>query len=829
MSFGIDIKYAARLLIKKPVFTLTSVLIVAVGLGLTLYCYSMLMNLVFKPLYLNGEQPIISVEAAFNENHSYRIGPDPLDLYQLRNESQYIQDFGVYQEGTTLIGTVGKGTSTRKYNAALTEWNIFEFAGVQPMLGRGFRPEDHFEGAEPVVVLSHQVWQGYFSADDTIVGNMIKVDSVQTRVIGVMPEGFAFPSSAQTWLPQTQANIKPTDRSRTWMFAYARLKEGASLAQLNNELSLLNQQIIATLPDNMRSRATSDGRYMRALPFKQANADVTQYFNVFISMLVVVFLILLLACINIGNLLLGRVNERYKEIAIRVALGVPRKRLILQMLWESVFICTFGAFIAVIFTNWGLAVSNDFLTSMFAVNNEKPFWWNLSLGSDGIVVLILTVLVMILVTGFIPAWRALSGDFNAVLRDGTRGALGKNAARASNILVIIEISLSCVVLVIATILLFSSYSAGQADYGVETEGRITARLELPLESYPERSDHVLEDRQKRTDFYYKLKDQLEQLPNIEAVSFMSSLPGTGEGSSYFEIEGRAAEVYNENPKANTESVTRDAWRAVGMTLIDGRNFDHRDTETAMGNVIINASIARAYFPEGNAIGSKVRRVWSTGQREWQTIIGIVSDTFHGSTMQTSSARYTMYRPMDRDGRPQMNMALHYLGSESQARKSLLETINQVDINVGAYHIQSYENLIQQPMLLVSAVSKIFLFCGVVAMFLAGSGIYAVAANSITQKTQEIGVRKALGATDSKIMRLFMGKAVMQLVIGLAIGIGLSLWIVNLMTDAMILDKMSYFIGLIGMPLLISAIVLLATFVPTRKAVLLEPSVALHQD
>ncbi|WP_231847715.1 FtsX-like permease family protein [Shewanella violacea] len=808
---------------------MTSVLIVTIGLALTLYCYSLLTNLVFNPLVLNGDKPILSIEAAFNESHSYRTGVDPLDLFQLRNESESIQDFGVYQGGTALIGNIDQSTSTKKFNATFTEWNIFEFTGVQPILGRGFSPEDNLGGAEPVVVLSHQVWSGYFLADDAVIDSMIRVNAVPTRVIGVMPVGFAFPSSAQAWLPLTQDKIKPTQRSRNWLFAYARLKDGVSLAQVNHELASFNQGIIETLPEDMSWRATSDGRYIRALPFKQANADVTQYYNVFISMLVVVLLILLLACINIGNLLLGRVNERYKEIAIRVALGVPRKRLVLQMLWESVFICTIGALIAVILASWGLSISNDFLETMFAVNNEKPFWWQVSLGSDGIAVLCLTLVMMILVTGLIPAWRALSGDFNAVLRDGTRGALGKNAARASNILVISEILLSCVVLVIATILLLSSYSAGQADYGVETQNRLTAHLELPLESYPVRSEHEFEDRQKRTNFYYQLKDQLEQLPNIQAVSFMSSFPGTGEGSSYFEIEGRAAAIYNENPKANNESVSRDAWRAVGMKLIAGRDFDHRDIETDMGNVIINESIAKDYFPEGNAIGSKIRRVWSRGQRNWQTIVGVVSDTFHGSTMKTSSARYTMYRPIDRDGRTQINLALHYIGSEGQARKSLLETINRVDINVSAYHIQSYENLIQQPMLLVSSVSKIFLFCGVVAMFLAGSGIYAVASNSITQKTQEIGVRKALGATDSDVMKLFMGKAVIQVMIGLAIGIALSLWVVNLMTEAMNLDNVSYFTGLIGMPLLIAAIVLLATFIPTRKAVLLEPCVALRQD
>ncbi|WP_028774115.1 ABC transporter permease [Shewanella waksmanii] len=829
MSLGIDIKYAIRLLMKKPIFTVNSILIVAVGLSLTLYCYSLLTNLVFKPLYLNGEQQIISIEAAFNENHGYRTGIDPLDLYQLRNESQYIDSLGIYQEGTTLIGDIEQSSSTKKYNATLTEWNIFEFAGVQPILGRGFRPEDHFEGAEPVVVLSQTVWQDYFSANEAIVGSMIRVDSLPTRVVGVMPAGFAFPSSSQVWLPQPQMNIQPTDRVRTQMFAYARLKPNTSLKQFNSELITLNQRIVANLPQNMAWRATSDGRYMRALPFKQANTDVTQYYNVFMSMLMVVLLILILACINIGNLLLSRVNERFKEIAIRVALGVPRKRLVLQMLWESVFICTLGSLLAVVFTHWGLNISNDYLSTMFAVNNAKPFWWHLTLGSDGLWVLILTVVVMILVTGLIPAWRALSDDFNAVLRDGTRGALGRSAARASNALVVSEILLSCVVLVIATILLFSSYSAGMADYGVETQGRLTARLELPLESYPERSETVVEDRKKRTDFYYQLKDQLEVQPHIEAVSFMSSLPGTGEGSSYFEIQGHAADVYNENPKANTESVTRDAWRAVGMTLIEGRNFDHRDTETDMGNVIINASIAKDYFADGNAIGSQIRRVWSTGHREWQTIIGVVSDTFHGSTMQTSSARYTMYRPIDRDGRTQMNIAVHYLGTERQARKTLLDTINAVDINVGAYHIQSYQNLIQQPMLLVSAVSKIFLFCGIVALALAASGIYAVAANSVTQRTQEIGVRKALGATDSKVINLFMGKALIQLLVGLSMGVGLSLWIVNLMTDAMILDNVSVIIGLIGVPLLIASMVLLATFIPTQKAVRLEPSVALHQD
>ncbi|ACJ30031.1 ABC transporter, permease protein [Shewanella piezotolerans WP3] len=829
MSFRLDFKYAVRLLLKKPIFTITSVLIVAIGLALTLYTYTLLENLVFKPLRLNGEQPIISIEARFDESHSYRRGVDPLDFQLLRESTKSLEAFGIYQQGTTLIGGMDLSTNTQKYNAALTEWNIFEFAGVQPIIGRGFAPDDHFEGAEAVTVISEKVWREYFNRDQNIVGSIIRVDALPTRVIGVMPIGFSFPSNAQVWLPQPHINVAPTQRSRTSLYAYARVKQGIDLSEFNQELSALDQHIIDGLPDDMSWRLGSDGGYLRALPFKQANTDITQYYNVFISMLVVVFLILLLACINIGNLLLGRVNERFKEIAIRVALGVPRLRLLLQMLMESVIICILGAVLAVGIVQGAMLLTNDFLLNMYAINGEKPFWWNLSLSNEGLILLVLSTLVVIGITGAIPAWRALSCDFNSVLRDGTRGALGRFAGKMTQMLVITEILLSCVVLVIATILLSSSYSASSADYGVETQKRLTAHLELPLESYPERQGFESEDRQKRTAFYYNLKARLEQLPNVEAISFMSQLPGTGAGTSFYEIQGKEALIYNENPRANTESVSRDAWRAVGMKLIEGRDFDQRDLETAMGNVIVNESIAADFFPDGNAVGSRIRRVWSSGHRDWQTIVGVVSDSYHGSTMDTASARYTLYRPIDSDGRTQMALAMHYSGSESLAIKSLLDVARQIDANVGVYHIQSYKRLINQPMLLVSAVSQIFLFCGLVAVFLAASGIYAVAANSVIQKTQEIGVRKALGATDRKVLKLFMDKAIMQLVVGLAIGASVALWITHLMEDAMLLDTQSYLFGFVGVPLLIAIIVILATFFPTRKAVLMEASEALYHN
>jgi len=831
MSFWIDIKYAARLLLKKPIFSLTSILIVAVGLGLTVYTYSLLNNLVFKPLVLNGDTPIYAIEAEYDHNHLSRRPADPFDLNRIKRDIDVVDDIGFSQDGTALFQDIEGKSGTVKFNASYVSWNIFEFSSTQPMLGRGFNVEDQQKGAEPVVVLSFEVWRDYFDRNEQVVDTLLTVEGEKMRVIGVMPQGYAFPSVAQTWLLLPPNFIDPVERSRTSVFGFMKLKAGVDFSTFEQELARITPLIIQDIPEDFEWRVSDNGNFLRALPYKEA--AITQYYSIFIAMFIVVFLILLLACINIGNLLLARVNERIKEVAIRVALGIPRARLVWQMLWESIFLCTIGGFFALLLAGWGLDITNDIFTQAYAVNDQKPFWWELSLDANAIIVLIMTIVAMILITGLIPAWRALTGDFNAILRDGTRGALGKKAARATKALVISEILLSCVVLVIATILLYTSYSAAHADYGVETDNRITARLELPILAYPmNRADPEEQQREsgfKRSKFYYQLKEKMEALPNIEGVAFMSEFPGTGGGTSFFEIEGRAAQAYNENPFSNNEMVSQDSWRVVGMLIVSGRDFDYRDVEAGMLSIIVNESIANEFFPDGDAVGKRVRRVSSRGEGDWNTIIGVVSDTFHGSAMRSSSASYNSYHVFDAFAPTRINVAVHYSGRQALAEQALTQTIIEIDSSVAAFHVQTYDALIYQPMMLVTAVSKIFLLCGVVAVFLAASGIYAMAANGVTQRTQEIGVRRALGATDSMVMRLFMKQAMIQLTLGLLLGLGMSLWVIDLMTDTMVMNEISYYIGFIAVPALIIVMVVVATYIPTRRVVLMEPSNALHHD
>lgn len=833
MFAWIDLKFSLRLLLKKPAFTATSVLIVALGLALTLFSWALLKTLIFSPLQFSDSTPIYAIERPFDVQHARRNGATAWDYSLLKQEQSLIAELGVYQHATSLIGDGDSQSATRKFNAVLAQWDLFEFSRNRPLLGRTLRPEDHHPGAEAVLVLGFDAWQQLFNGDPHVIGQSVKVDTVSHKVVGVMPQGFAFPDVAQVWLPLPQSAISPTNRDDNQLFGYAKLQPGVSLSQLNQFLDGMALTVKSELPDHLWwLMPANETKYLQALPFKQANADVRHYLPVFVSMLIVVLLILGLAALNIGNLLLSRVNERWKEVAVRIALGAPANRLVMQMLWESVLICLLGGVVALLLALSALQQANQALTTMFAVSQLQPFWWQLRLDGSDLGMLAGTVMLMITVTGFIPAWRALHGDFNAVLRDGTRGAQSKAGGRASRALVISEIMLSCVVLVMAFILLSTSYLAGQADYGVQVDNRLTAQLELPAELYPLRDDpvHRPADLQKRAHFYYRLKQQLEQQPEVAAAILMTELPGRGEGRSHFEIEGRAAAVYAENPYTNNEAVSRDSWQALGMRIIQGRDFNQADVTSSTESILVNEHIARDFFPAGNAVGSRVRRIALNGNTaEWRTIVGVVSNTHHGSTMNTTSAQYNSYQMMERRSPGRFYLALHYQGSLAEASRLLQQTVSELDPSVAAYHIQPYQQLIDEPNLLVSYLSQIFILCGVIAALLAASGIYALAANSVLQKTKEIGVRRALGATDGNILLLFLTQAGWQLLVGLSLGMSLAWLLIDIVSQSMRLNSTSLVLGTVLVPIAIAVTVLTATLLPVRRVIYQEPARALHQD
>lgn len=840
MSFGIDISYSLRQLIKKPFFTITSIVIVAFGLGISVYTYSLLSQLIFKPLMLGANTEIISVEGEFKKAYGREMPIDPFHLNQIRSESQLLDKMSMYATGIQIISTGGQHSITRKFSASYNEWNFFEVAGVQPILGRGFSPKDQEVGAESVIVLSEKVWRTHFNADPDIIGKSIQANgsrgktlqenSPTTRIIGIMPEGFSLPAVAEVWLPLSDNEIdplQPSTSAREHVLALATLKSGVSKKEFQEEVIYLLEKHFKSLPQELASRANSAQSYINILPFKLTENAVYQHYPVFIALMIVVGLIVLLACINIGNMLLSRVNERIKDVAIRIALGIPRQRLLFQMLWESIFICCLGGILAIFLANWSIEMTNNIIEKIFSVTGLRPFWWHIQLTNDAFVLLVFALILMIFLTGILPAWRAISSDFNAVLRDGTRGALGKKASRANKLVVITEVALSCVVLVVAVILLNASHSAKVADYGVETENRLVAAIRLPVNGYPWNGG-TTEAKNQRYDFYSNLQEQLESLPNIKSVAYFSSLPGSGGGYTSYEIKGRQTEADDESYKWNFEVTGIGSWSTIGMHILEGRDFNINDINSEHSPIIINAAMAKDHFPDGNVLGQQIRTFRGSWHTEWRTIIGIVSDSVHGSTIQTSSAKHTGYGIMYRRTWP-VSIVIHYVGLKSEAEAALFDTLNNVDPDVAAFYVQSYDEVIAEPMIMIESVNTIFLWCGLIAAFLAASGIYAISSNSIEVRKQEIATRRALGANNKQIITLFLKQAGLQIFLGLAVGLSISLLIATEISSSIVLSSDDYLVGLVSIPLAISITVLLATVIPTTKITKQEPADGLRQD
>jgi len=485
-----DFKYAVRLLAKKPGFTILTTLVMATGIGLSVYLFSFF-NFLFGDLPFKDGESIVVISAS--ENFDSLSIHDYLDI---RNNVKGLSQFGAYNEqNVNIIGRDG----ARRYSASHTESNMFQITNTLPVLGRTFSVEEDQVGAENVVVVGFDIWKNQYGGDKDILDKIVQIDGESHRIIGVMPEGYYFPGTAEVWLPlRKDANKLSRDETEN-IRGLAHIDDGFSKQEINLQLSVIMQRIEQQYPKtNHRISA-----YIDSLPMSSVAGGITVVY----SMQVVAILILVLASINVGNLLLSRAVERSKETAIRVALGAPRARLIGQMLWESIIICTLGGVIGLLMVAWGLEITQGITAGFFS--GKMPFWWVFNVDAFTIKLFIAFVVSTILVTGLLPAWKNSGEDFNDALRDGTRGALSKKSGRLNKILVISEILISLIVLIGASVMVLSSYVRTHADIGVETDGILVADVAL--------SDSRYDIASKKSQFINTLQSRLENSTGVRDV------------------------------------------------------------------------------------------------------------------------------------------------------------------------------------------------------------------------------------------------------------------------------------------------------------------------
>jgi predicted permease len=801
-----DFNYALRLLAKKPGFTALTTLVMAAGIGISVYMFSFFNTVLYRDLPFQDGDSIVLISSSENGKRD-ADSINLLDYDEVRNSVKGLSEFGAYQDASV---NVSGRDGARRYKAIYAQANIFAITRTKAIVGRQFSPTDNLNGAEPVTVIGYNIWQNQFGGEQNVIDQSLQINGNNHRIIGVMPQGYLFPNTAQLWLPLQVDNNQLTRETAQIVHGIAHINDNSTVAEINQRLQVVMQRLELKYP-NTNSGISA---YITSIPGKgERDSHAVIY-----SMHIVAMLILLLASINVGNLLLSRAVERGKETAIRVALGAPRSRLISQMLWESIIICSLGGVIGLLILAWGLEITNSITATFFV--DPPAFWWTFGVNAYTMKLFFTILISTILVTGLLPAWKNSGGDFNSVLRDGTRGALGKKAGRLNRILVISEIFISMTVLIAAGVMVVAAYIQSHEDIGADIQNTLIAKIRLSDDNYV--------SGEKKVQFAHSLQSSLAKGIGIKSVMISSALPGDWSRRAHFLLADKEY-TYDNNtsyPRANYIAIMPGALGTLGVQLKQGRYFNSSDNGLEKKTALVSEKFAKSHYPNGSPIGKQLR-LSDDDPAAWITIVGVVENTIQGSREEKHIP--TIFRPFTQDPRQQLTVAMHMNADVAKVTDTLRQTLMSIDPQLPSFQIETYEQNNVRFTAPIRFISSLITLFALAALVLAASGIYGVMANTISQRTQEIGIKRALGADEQTITREFMMTGFKQFLMGGLPGLLAGCGMGFAMSKIFGTGNLALFIIAFIMTTLIGSVVMLATYLPTRAALSMEPSEALHYE
>jgi predicted permease len=808
-----DIKYAWRLLLKTPSFTGITIVVMAIGLGLSIYMFSIINMLAYKQLDIPQYERLVMIDSVVDgmadQGNVYAH-----DFDYMKQRQQSFSEFGAY---INISLSLSNGKEAQRYEGSYIEPAAFALFGGKAHLGRIFTDNDvnkAFVDTErnpdhsDVVIIGYNVWSDYYSQDQNIIGKSVQVNGRVHTIIGVMGEGFAYPMNESIWVPVKVAANQKAGQGGWQVSIAAQLKPNVSLETGQQELMTYSKELTDKYPES--------------------NANITIHSRTLVqvvmdnSMMIVHLLtgatifIMALVVTNVGNLMLARAMERSKEIAIRSALGAPRSRIIRQMLLESIIISLIGGFFGIILAGWGLDITRPLFQS-FGIGVS---WWNFSLGEQELSIAICIIIFTSLLTGLLPAIKASNTDINSTLRDGTRGAMSKKSVKLTKVIVSAEIFLSCALLIMAGVMIFAVDDSINADYGLNPEGILTARFTLNTDSYKNTASRKI--------YHQQLISLLKQDIRIDNATSASAFPGRSSGRESIEIE----DMDNQNkqyPRSYFITISNNYFEFLAVPLLEGRSFNDSDTLESLPVVIVGANFATKYWPGESAIGKRIKTEPTNPDSKWRTIVGVSQHLIHSQPFGQEQFRAAVYVPNNQLAYQYQYIALKTQLDPYALQATLVSAAGKVDNNIPMYHIFSLGERLKRRVGAMVFVSSIFIIFGALALILAVAGIYGIMSRSVTQRTQEFGVRRALGALDKDLYQLLLKQGLTMLLSGLTVGAALGYLAVSAMSGTLLtLDD--YFVGVTVTVLIVITITFIsATLIPAFKVLKLEPNNALRYE
>jgi predicted permease len=815
MFFWQDVRYAFRLLRKSFALTMLTVCVLGGGLGIAIFTFSFLHTAMLRPIPVSGGDRIVRVSQTSGTS---TIGIDAADLAQMRGSITTLTDIGSFDSRELVVGDENQG-GRQVIGATAADWNIFETTRTRAALGRTFRPDDAARGAEPVLVLSHRAFTVSFGSDTSLIGRVVPVNGTPTRVIGVMPAGYAFPVASEGWVP-LGVDLQTYDKPGVIrMDLYGRLADGATIETAQAQLEALNVRARAARPtpaaDPSRPQPQAAPLHIsvQTFPLAQMGEQGPLFFTV---LNVLAALILLLACVNEMNLLLARANDRAREMAVRLALGASRGRLVIQSLWESAILTIAGGAFATAIAAWGLSTINGWAQAHIPGN--LAFWWVWRFDQSAFVATGVFVTLTLATLGGVVAARATNVQINAVLQDTSVRGGGRRQSRMARALVVTQVATVSVLMFFGVMAAIVANRVTKVDLGYDTRNLMSTNV-FPT---PDRYDTP----SKRLTFYQSIDDALGQAAELDGVAIQSLVASLGEasGSDAMVLDGRVEANNAATPRANVR-VVQGSLGVLGAEVGSGRAFDSRDNEAGARSVIVSSAFAARYWPGTSPIG---RRLRLSGLSETidRTVVGVAKDVPLGNPLSRDRSTLAVYVPLAQHDVEGATLVFRHRGNTTAGIAAIHRAFAAIDPTFVPSNVSTYDEILETMALMARSVTKLFALCFGFALLLAVSGTYGLMAQSIGQRTREIGVRRALGATDGGIVRLLLGQGGRQLGIGAAIALPLLLVIgIAFSRFVPIGMTLSIVTGLLVCCTIV-AVVLGATFVPTRRVLKISPRQAL---
>ncbi len=798
-----DFRYGLRSLLKSPGLTIVATIALTLGIGLTTMMFSIVYGALMKGLpYAEGDR-IVEVRRDRPSRDNRRMNTPIAEFEDFRARQKSLDAIAAWYSGTVNVSGTG---DAERYTGAFVTAGAFELPRVQPLIGRAILAGEDVENGPRVAVIGYSMWQRRFGGDSAVIGTIIRANGQPYSIVGVMPDGYVFPDNAAIWLP-LQVSRTPAERTAgQWVKVAGRLKPGVTIERASADFGAISRQLEA------EHKEANEGITAYAMNFVDAELG-PQPRQLLLTMLGAVFFVLLIACANVANLLLDRAAHKTKEVGIRTALGASRAAVVRQFLSEALVLAVVGAVVGTGLAQLGISAFNRAI-----VDTQPPFFIDIRLHPPVIAFTIGMAALATLFSGLIPAIQSARADINEVLKDENRGSSSLRIGKMSRALVVFEIALSCGLLVASGLMIKSVTRLNTMDPGFRTENIFTARIGFPA-GYT--------DTTQQRQFFDQLRQRLAVLPGAQNATITNGLPGVGSGDDVFMVEGTSYATEDDLRSAGNLSVAAGFFETFNIPVLSGRAFTEGDRLDSEPVVVVNQAFVDRFLGGKDALGRRIRQGGFTSRAPWMTVVGVVPTVFSGQ--QDEPRRAEFYVPLAQRYSAFVSLAVATTGPPLAITAQVRSAIASLNPDIPMYWIYSMEEALARPTWFIRVFGTLFMIFGVIALFLASVGLYAVMSFSVRRRVREVGIRMALGARSGDVVRMIFRQGVAQVVIGVVLGLGLAAGVAQLMQVILFEVQPRDPVIFGGVVVVLGVVALVACLLPARRATRIDPLVALRTE